>query len=93
MLSVGSVVRFNYEQGQPGMNRIAKVVAVRDLKVDPLHPASIRRRPLLRRNRFLITAKQDDGQVRSFYTDEMGTSVKKVGLLSRVVMYCMGCRF
>ena len=93
MLNVGSVVKFVYEQGHDNSERIAKVINVRDLRVNPLSPKTVATKPCLRRNRYLVTARQSDGKVRCFYTDEMASGVKTVGLVGRVAMYAMGIRF
>lgn len=93
MLCVGDVVKFNYEQGTEGSTRVAKVLGVRDLRTNPLSPKTITQNRRIRRNRYLVTAKQSDGQIRSFYTDEIGVGMQNVGLIGRTALYLMGVRF
>jgi len=93
MLRVGDVVRFRYEQGCDNSERVAKVLKVRDLNLSPLAPATVANGKQIKRNRYLVTAKQSDGAIRSFYTDEIGIGLNAVGLVKRVLLYCMGVRF
>lgn len=93
MLRVGEVVKFNYEAGHDGSERVAKVLAVRDLRSNPLSQKTILQNRRIRRNRYLVTAKQVDGQIRSFYTDEIGVGLKRVGPVQRAILYVMGVRF
>jgi hypothetical protein len=93
MLCVGDVVKFNYEQGCDGSERVAKVVGVRDLRVNPLSPKTIMYNRQIRRNRYLVTAKQPGGMIRSFYTDEIGVGMRVVGPVKRAILYVMGVRF
>jgi hypothetical protein len=69
------------------------VVAVRDLRANPLAPSTIAKNPKIRRNRYLVTAKQPGGIIRSFYTDEIGVGMKVVGPIKRAILYVMGVRF
>ena len=93
MLCVGDVVKFNYEQGYEGSERTVKVLKVRDLRADPLAQKTIEQNRQIRRNRYLVTGKQTDGVIRSFYTDEIGVGVKHVGPVQRAILYIMGVRF
>jgi hypothetical protein len=93
MFNRGDVIKFNYEAGKEPGQRIAKVLSVRDTRENPVHIEAFKARPNLERSRYLVTAKQADTRIRSFYTDEMSAGVKCVGLIGRIGLYLTGVRF
>lgn len=93
MFCRGDVISFNYGAGTEIGSRVAKVLSVRDTDANPVTYEAIKARPTLRRNRYLVTVKQADSRIRSFYTDEIGPDAKRVGLLGRLVLYVQGVRF
>ena len=93
MVQVGDVVKFGYEQAKTGStDRIVKVLGVRDTRLDPVLE-STKRANQIRRSRYLVTAQQTDGQIRAFYTDEVGVNVKRLGWLQRTALWVTGVRF
>ena len=93
MLNRGEVVKFRYEQGCEGSDHLVKVLGVRDLRVNPLSPKTIMYNRRIHRNRYLVTGKEPGGAIRSFYTDEIGVGMKRVGPIGRAILYIMGVRF
>jgi hypothetical protein len=55
--------------------RVIRVLAVRDLRHEPLHPESVERRPLLRRGRWLVIGWDDElAEERAFYLEAMANA-------------------
>jgi hypothetical protein len=80
----GAVVSFLYPRynylGLPVAvePRRAKIMAVRDMKGQPLDPTTCQRNPTLRRGRYLVTAEDlDKGEERRFYFESM-TEIRKI---------------
>lgn len=88
--NVGDVVRFRYKDDESP--RMAKILAVRDTATQPLLHKSIVQYHT-DRNRYLITAKQTDGRVKSFYTDNIQSDFHRLTIAERLKAWLAGARF
>lgn len=62
---VNDVIAVKY--GDQPVERVCRVVEVRDLNTQPLSPKSLARRPNVKRGARLVTCQATNGQIRAFY--------------------------
>ena len=94
-LSVGSVHEFSYPQDNRLLTRTRLsrrrilIQKVRDLVYEPLRSITLRRRPDLRRCRYLVIGQDvAKSEWRSFYLDSMRRRLTVEIQLYRLAMYC-----
>lgn len=92
MVAVNDILEFEYGSGTQSGRRLVRVLKIRDLRKEPVCMETVMRSQHIRRNRYLITARQSDGRIRSFYTDEISLDAKRIGWFHRTILFLMGVR-
>ncbi len=62
---VNDVIGITY--GPKPVERVCRVLKVRDMFADPISPKSMARRPNVQRGTRLVTCQATNGQIRAFY--------------------------
>lgn len=65
----GVVAKFTYPQAMRQPEKFVKVVKFRDLTKQPLSPKSIAANPTIKRGRYLVTATDTKGVIRTYYPE------------------------
>lgn len=96
LAQVGDVISFKYKEnpgGWPMGPRMIKILSVRDTESNPVLASTVRKSYCVQRNRYLVTGKTAEGQIRSFYTDCIEPGAKRLGWFTRFTMWLTGSGF
>lgn len=86
---VNDVFAVRYGENVPNQERVGRVLKVRDLTEQPLHPDTVRRRPDVPRTSFMVTLQFKGGEVRNMYAGLEHES-KTVPLIRRALLLVKG---
>ena len=87
----GSVVAYDYLQGNSNGRKLGRVIKVRDTEINPVSDETVKKNPFIKRSQYLLTVRETDGKYRQLYGHAL-YNAKKIGFFGRFMLWLAGVR-